>query len=66
MASLYEAMKMGMATLQWSADITYPEDNQDSMWSKSFRFFNYSIFYFTCNFYVHGSTNVAHNKVISY
>jgi len=35
MASLYEAMKMGMATLQWSADITYPEDNQDSIWSKS-------------------------------
>ncbi len=34
MASLYEAMKMGMATLQWSADITYPEDNQDSIWSK--------------------------------
>jgi len=38
MASLYEAMKMGMATLQWSADITYPEDNQDSMWSKSLDF----------------------------
>ena len=35
MASLYEAMKMGMSTLQWSADITYPEDNQDNMWSKS-------------------------------
>tara|TARA_B100002051_G_scaffold119363_1_gene113769 strand:+ start:31 stop:969 length:939 start_codon:yes stop_codon:yes gene_type:complete len=34
MASLYEAMKMGMGTLQWSADITYPEDNQDSRWSK--------------------------------
>ena len=34
MASLYEAMKMGMSTLQWSADITYPENNQDSMWSK--------------------------------
>ena len=34
MASLYEAMKIGMATLQWSADITYPEDNQDSTWSK--------------------------------
>ena len=34
MASLYEAMKMGMATLQWSADITYPEENQDSTWSK--------------------------------
>ena len=38
MASLYEAMKMGMATLQWSADITYPEDNQDSAWSKSLEF----------------------------
>ena len=38
MASLYEAMKMGMSTLQWSADITYPEDNQDSMWSKSLDF----------------------------
>ena len=37
-ASLYEAMKIGMATLQWSADITYPEDNQDSMWSKSLDF----------------------------
>ena len=34
MASLYEAMKMGMGTLQWSADITYPEDNQDGRWSK--------------------------------
>ena len=38
MASLYEAMKMGMSTLQWSADITYPEDNQDSMRSKSLDF----------------------------
>ena len=38
MASLYEAMKMGMSTLQWSADITYPEDNQDSMWSKPLYF----------------------------
>ena len=26
-ASLYEAMKMGMSTLQWSADISYPEEN---------------------------------------
>ncbi len=34
MASLYEAMKIGMATLQWSADITYPEDKQDSLWAK--------------------------------
>ena len=37
-ASLYEAMKMGMATLQWSADITYPEDNQGSIWSKTLDF----------------------------
>ena len=34
MVSLFEAMKMGMATLQWSADITYPQENQDSIWSK--------------------------------
>jgi uncharacterized protein YqhQ len=27
MAGLYEAMKMGMATLQWSADIALPEEN---------------------------------------
>ena len=33
-ASLYEAMQMGMATLQWSANVAYPEDNQDSKWSK--------------------------------
>ena len=33
-ASLYEAMKMGMATLQWSADITYPEENSDSLTSR--------------------------------
>ncbi len=33
-ASLYEAMKIGMATLQWSADITYPEQNQDSAGAK--------------------------------
>ena len=26
-ASLYEAMKMGMSTLQWSADISYPEES---------------------------------------
>ena len=26
MAGLFEAMKMGMATLQWSADITMPEE----------------------------------------
>jgi uncharacterized protein YqhQ len=28
-ASLYEAMKMGMSTLQWSADISYPEESND-------------------------------------
>ena len=34
-ASLYEAMKMGMSTLQWSADISYPEEsNKDSNLSK--------------------------------
>ena len=33
-ASLYEAMKMGMDTLQWSADITYPEENSDSVASR--------------------------------
>ena len=34
-ASLYEAMKMGMSTLQWSADISYPEEsNNDSNFSK--------------------------------
>ena len=33
-ASLYESMKMGMATLQWSAYITYPEENSDSLTSK--------------------------------
>ena len=33
-ASLYEAMKMGMDTLQWSADITYPEENNDSVVSR--------------------------------
>ena len=27
MAGLYEAMKMGMATLQWSADIALPEED---------------------------------------
>ena len=30
----YEAMKMGMDTLQWSADITYPEENSDSFASR--------------------------------
>jgi uncharacterized protein YqhQ len=29
-ASLYEAMKMGMSTLQWSADITYPEESSNN------------------------------------
>ena len=33
-ASLYESMKMGTATLQWSAYITYPEENSDSLTSK--------------------------------
>jgi uncharacterized protein YqhQ len=34
-ASLYEAMNMGMSTLQWSADISYPEEsNNDSNFSK--------------------------------
>ena len=28
-ASLYEAMKMGMSTLQWSADISYPEESDN-------------------------------------
>jgi uncharacterized protein YqhQ len=29
-ASLYEAMKMGMSTLQWSADIIYPEESSNN------------------------------------
>ena len=29
-ASLYEAMKMGMSTLQWSADISYPEESSNN------------------------------------
>ena len=29
MASLYEAMKMGMATLQWSADVSFPDEKKD-------------------------------------
>ena len=34
-ASLYEAMQMGMSTLQWSADISYPEESDnDSNFSK--------------------------------
>ena len=33
-ASLYEAMKMGMSTLQWSADISYPEESNDGLLSK--------------------------------
>ena len=33
-ASLYEAMKMGMSTLQWSADISYPEESNDGLFSK--------------------------------
>ena len=31
MASLYEAMKMGMATLQWSADIQEGEKNKSNI-----------------------------------
>ena len=37
-ASLYEAMKMGMSTLQWSADISYPEENNDGLLSKTLDF----------------------------
>ena len=33
-ASLYEAMKMGMSTLQWSADISYPEESSEGVLSK--------------------------------
>ena len=33
-ASLYEAMKMGMSTLQWSADISYPEESSGGAISK--------------------------------
>ena len=34
-ASLYEAMQMGMSTLHWSADISYPEEsNDDSNFSR--------------------------------
>ena len=29
MASLYEAMKMGMATLQWSGDVSFPDEKKD-------------------------------------
>ena len=38
-ASLYEAMKMGMSTLQWSADISYPEETNDGTLSKVMDFF---------------------------
>ena len=31
MASLYEAMKMGMATLQWSADVSFPDEKRDGI-----------------------------------
>ena len=31
MASLYEAMKMGMATLQWSADVSFPDEKKDGL-----------------------------------
>ena len=31
MASLYEAMKMGMATLQWSADVSFPDEKRDGL-----------------------------------
>lgn len=34
MASLYEAMKMGMATLQWSAEIALPEEEAKNSSSK--------------------------------
>lgn len=33
-ASLYEAMKMGMSTLQWSADISYPEESSEGALSR--------------------------------
>ena len=31
MASLYEAMKMGMATLQWSADVSFPDEKRGGL-----------------------------------
>ena len=30
--SLFEAMKLGFRTLQWSADITFPEDKSQNSW----------------------------------
>ena len=38
-ASLYEAMKMGMSTLQWSADISFPEEKNESTLAKVAEFF---------------------------
>ena len=38
-ASLYEAMKMGMSTLQWSADICFPEEKNESTLAKVAEFF---------------------------
>ena len=38
MAALFEAMKMGMATLQWSADIAFPDESDQN---NNNQFFNY-------------------------
>ena len=40
MAALFEAMKMGMATLQWSADIAIPDESEKTINNKVSEFFS--------------------------
>ena len=40
MAALFEAMKMGMATLQWSADIAIPDESEKNKNNRVSDFFS--------------------------
>ena len=62
-ASLYEAMKMGMDTLQWSADITYPEENSDSVASRVVDTIT-TLFNFISYIIIYGFTNMVNHKII--
>jgi hypothetical protein len=56
-------MKMGMATLQWSADIAIPEE-KDKEKKTNCRIFIFSIRYLFGHKFIYDTTHVDYDKII--
>ena len=63
MAGLYESMKMGMETLQWSADIAMPTETNKPK-NKLADFFFIAICYCSGNLTIYGGSDVVDNVFI--